>query len=556
MQSILKILYWTLFFDLSLNKNLSMKKYLFSGVTALLFSLMIPAQNLQAQDGGSLTGDLMLNYNFFQRDSSIGAAGNQLYDNFLSGGEAWLGLRYSNYGYTGYIRMDVFNNSNLRNPTQAYSGFGIGAWNISKEYKGLTVTGGYIYDQIGAGNIFRAYEDRGLNIDNALEGLKLDYRLSDNVSIKGFTGQQKNIFDRYKPIITGLSSEGFWDLGKGVFITPGVGIVNRTLDKESMDFIVNNVNNMPDADKFIPKYNMYAFTAYNTMMAGDFTWYLEGSYKTNDQISDYIGDLIYRSGNVVFSTLSYARKGLSVTLTGKRTENFVMRTSPNQTQLEGIINYQPLVAPMRTQRVIARYSPASQDLSEMSFSGTIMATPNDEYDFNATYTHINTLDGQKLYREVWAEADIRKVENAHINVGLQYLQYNIAYYQFHPGEPMVNAITPFAEVTYRFSPKRSLIVETQYMHSKQDYGSWLYLGAELSFAPNWSFAVSDMYNIKPANPNNPDKHYYNIFTSYTKGANRFTLAYAKQVDGINCTGGVCRYEPAFSGLKLNITSTF
>ena len=76
-----------------------------------------------------------------------------------------------------------------------------------------------------------------------------------------------------------------------------------------------------------------------------------------------------------------------------------------------------------------------------------------------------------------------------------------------------------------------------------------------------------MYLINPNNNyDNPNytgvgfsqksNHYYNVFTSYTKGANRFSIAYVKQVDGINCSGGVCRYEPAFSGMKASITSSF
>jgi hypothetical protein len=71
-----------------------------------------------------------------------------------------------------------------------------------------------------------------------------------------------------------------------------------------------------------------------------------------------------------------------------------------------------------------------------------------------------------------------------------------------------------------------------------------------------------MYNVKPnpgadnLNYKNPGNHYYNFFMAHTRGANRFTLAYVKQVDGINCSGGVCRYEPAFSGVKATVTSSF
>lgn len=514
-------------------------------------------ERADAQGPGSFSGDLMLNGNFFQRDSAIGAAGNDLYDKFLSGGEGWLSLRYSNYGFTGFLRLDVFNNSNLQKPLEGMSGFGIGAWSISKEIKGLTITGGYVYDQIGSGIIFRAYEDRGLLIDNALCGLHLKYKFGDHIMLKGFTGQQKNVFDRYKPIIKGFNAEGDYALSKNVHINPGVGVLNRTLDNASYASVYNNVLALPPESQFTPRYNTYAFTAYNTLSAGDFTWYIEGAYKTHEAINDYNARLIDKPGNIVFSTLSYARKGIAVNVTAKRTENFVMRTSPGETAPNsGMVNWQPIVAQIRPQRLIARYTPASQDLSEQALNGNVLISPTDDYDFNLSYTHINTLDNIKLYREGYFEANIRSVQDFLIDVGVHYMEYNQDYYQFKPGVPIVKAITPFTEITYLFNSTNSLKLQAQYMNTKQDYGSWIFASLEYAIAPKWGFALSDMYNIDPAKEGSESRHYYNVFLSRTEGAHRISLAYVKQVDGINCTGGVCRYEPAFSGVKLMITSSF
>jgi hypothetical protein len=102
----------------------------------------------------------------------------------------------------------------------------------------------------------------------------------------------------------------------------------------------------------------------------------------------------------------------------------------------------------------------------------------------------------------------------------------------------------------------SLKIQAQYMNTKQDYGSWAFVALEYAIAPKWSFAISDMYNIDPAHAGSKKEHYYNMFISRTQGAHRISLAYVKQVEGINCTGGVCRYEPAFNGLKLSVTSSF
>jgi len=524
---------------------------------ALLFLLGIFSVKTYAQNAGTLSGDLMLNANFFKTDTSIGAGNNPLYDNYLSGGEAWLGVRYAYKGFTAYVRADAFHNSNLYNPTSAMSGFGLGAWSLSKEYHGLTATVGYIYDQIGSGILFRSYENRGLLIDNALVGLELKYNLTNNVTLKGFTGQQKNVanFGRYNPIIKGFNAEGDFNIGSNVHLLPGVGVLNRTLDQNSMDAVASAVNSQDVSTRFVPMYNTYAFTGYNTLTVGDFSWYLECAYKTHEAIVSATNLLVDKPGNVEFTTLGWARKGIAVNLTAKRTENFVMRTSPNELLIRGIINWQPIVARLRPQRLMARYTPASQDLSEQAYCADVLIAPNDDITLTLTGTYINTLNNVELYREGYIEADYRGLDKWIFNGGLQYMEYNQELYQVKPGVPIIKALTPFVEATYRITTKQSIRVEAEYMSTKQDYGSWAFLLLEYTLAPKFSFAVSDMYNIEPT-PGHQANHYYNIFAAYTQGPHRFTLAYVKQVDGINCTGGVCRYEPAFSGVKLGITSTF
>jgi len=296
------------------------------------------------------------------------------------------------------------------------------------------------------------------------------------------------------------------------------------------------------------------------LSAGGFNWYVEGAYKTHEAIVNTNGALTDKDGNVVFTTLGFAQKGIAVNLTGKRTENFVMRTSPNEILIRGLMNWQPIVARLRPQRLMARYTPASQDLSEQAANVDVLITPNDNFDLTTNFTYINTLNDVKLYREAYAEAEYRGFDKWIINGGVQYMEYNQAVYQVKPGVPIVQAITPFAEATYRINKKHSVRAEVEYMSTEQDYGSWAFALIEYNISPKLSFAVSDMYttDLKPNNPSGlkDPQHYYNIFAAYTKGPHRFTASYVRQPDGINCTGGVCRYEPAFSGLKLAVTTSF
>ncbi len=534
-----------------------MKKILLSLLAAVGIVQFAAAQ-------GTLSGDLQMNANFFQRDSSIGATTPSLYDHYMSSGEGWLTLRYNYKGFTAFARVDAFQNSNLKDPQsgETLTAFGIGAFSLSKEIQGLTITGGYIYDQIGSGILFRAYEDRGLLIDNALVGLHLKYRLTDNITLKAFTGQQKllvdgNVGGRYKPVIKGFNGEGDFNVGKKLHLSPGIGVLNRTLDENSFQIVKSNVESQPAGTTFIPRYNMYAFTGYNTLTYGDFTWYVEGAYKTHEAIKD--DNFLYdKDGNVVYTTVGYARKGIAINLTGKRTENFQMRTSPNEELLNGMLNWQPIVARLRPQRLIARYTPASQDLSEMAGGADVLISPKENLDITLNYTYINTLDNVKLYREAYGEVEYRSAEKWIVIAGAQMLYYNQLRYQLKHTD--VNAFTPFAEVTYRITPKKSIRIEAEYQHTEDDFGSWAYLLLEYNIAPHWSFTAADMYNVEPRDggvkTGSDGQHYPYLFVAYSKGPHRVTLAYVKQTAGINCSGGVCRYEPAFSGIRLGITSTF
>lgn len=554
-------------------------------IFSLSFSAILPVC-AQEETGGRIAGSLQLNANFFMRDSLIGAANTPQYDRQLFGGEAWLNLTYSNWGFDFGLRFDMFNNSNLLNPTGSYSGEGIGRWFIQKKINKLGIYGGYIYDQIGSGIIFRAFEERPLLIDNALFGLRLSYDLHPNWQVKAFTGRQKQQFDTYNAVIRGLSVEGFLaskDSTSSFSLAPGFGAVGRTLDDESMNSLVAALNTYPKEDAFIPKYNAFAFSAFNTLTAGPVSWYVEGAYKTPDAMNDpfgvivrdgqpIVGDkFIKKAGSVLYTSLSYAGGGWGITLEGKRTADFSFRTRPQEQLNRGLVNFLPPMARVNTYRLNSRYNAATQELGELAFQADIRYSPNRKLAFNFNASNITDLNDVLLYREFYLDAVFKKDRVWTLTAGIQHQNYNQERYEFKPGVPNVQTITPFAEFLYKFDRKTSIRVETQYMLTgmdesagfKQDYGDWLFGLVEFNIAPNWSFTASDMYNTGPGKNSpvndNGEKlklHYPRFDVFYTLRSNRLSLSYIKQVEGVVCTGGICRLEPAFSGVRFSVSSTF
>ncbi|MBL7816233.1 MAG: hypothetical protein JNL70_14535 [Saprospiraceae bacterium] len=532
----------------------------------LLFFLQnIDCQNATTTDAGVLSGNLQANGNFYMRDSAIGAANIPQYDRQLVGADSWLTLNYNRAGFDIGVRFDLFNNSQLLNPRESYSANGIGRFYLKKRIHDLTIYGGYIYDQIGSGIIYRSYEDRPLGVDNALVGLNLDYQLTDNIHVKAFSGRQKQQFSFYKSTINGFNTEGFFTV-KNVSLAPGLGLVHRTLDDETVNQVVSALATYTKADSIGAKYNTFAATFYNTLSVGKWTWYIETAFKTAEALFDPYapkvnrdgtkteGKFVNRSGTVLYTNIGYITEGVGITLEAKRTEGFTFRTTPFAVLNRGMLNFLPPMSRQNSYRLTTRYVPATQELGEQAVQLDIKLAPKDHLNLDLNVSNITTLDNVLLYREMYASCLFKK-EKTDLTIGLQLQTYNQRIYEVKPNVPNVQTLTPFMAFQKRLDDKKSLKLEAQYMHTQQDYGSWLYGSAELSIAPRWSFTVLDMWNVVPKKTTKA-LHYPSVSIAFSHESNRITVAYVKQVEGVVCTGGICRLEPAFSGVKVGVSSVF
>ena len=547
--------------------------------------LALCAAGFAQKNSSHITGNFQANGNFFfASDSVLGTAGIPQYDNQKFGAETWLALNYSHDGLDAGLRFDMFNNSNLLNPNASYSDVGIGRWFIHKQVNKFDVSGGYLYGQIGSGIIYRSYEERALMIDNALFGAEIGYRFNDNWKIRAFTGRQKQQFDLYGAILRGGVLEGFIkpDSSKNFTLAPGIGVVGRTYNAETIDDARFEVASYFRDEQIDLQYNTYAATFFNTMTAGNFAWYLEGAGKTNDVIFDPLsprsiligndldtvgGKLVNRMGYTVYSSVSYSQKGFGVTLEAKRTKDFSFRQNPNALGIQGAINFLPPMAKQNTYRLTARFAPATQELGEQSVQLDMRYKLNKKWSFSLNVSDIQFLDGTELYREITPEFTFKQKRKWQLIGGLQILKYNIFVYQGK--DAYVDALTPYGEFLYKFSPRRSVRIEAQYLATDDEFGSWVNGVVEVGLAPHWIIFASDMYKLKHGNLDpelSPEKakdkvkydgtHFPSLGVVYSQKSNRLSLAYVKQVEGINCAGGICRLEPAFHGVRLTLNSSF
>jgi hypothetical protein len=343
-----------------------------------------------------------------------------------------------------------------------------------------------------------------------------------------------------------------------------------------MNAIVEGVESLPPDERFVPAFNTYVFSAYNTLNIGRFNWYVEGAYKTREAI-DYGFGFKNVDGSCIYTTLAYTQKGLGVTASFKRTQDFQLISTPTPT-IEGfnanLLYFIPPTARQNSLRLPARYFANSLNQEELAWSVEGTASPTKKLTLNFSLSYIRNLmnnssfteregliadDGQIFFGELYFDANYRISKKAKIMAGLQVARYNEQVFIQEPVDTVV-AYTPFTEFVYKFDRKKSIKLEVQYQYTPKDYGQWIYALLEFNIAPNWSFSISDMWNFEPNNQrfdrSDEDYHYYSFFASYRHKAHRFSVTYVRQVAGIVCTGGVCRLEPAFNGARIGYTTSF
>src|ERR1035437_10231324 len=166
----------------------------------LLFSFRILfSQNTPS--AGEIHGNFSLDAQYYNPDSSIGAPpvpAKMLMQGFSN-------LMYTNGNFNAGIRYESYLNP-MQGFDPRYKGNGIPYRFASYKVNELEVTVGNFYEQFGSGMILRAYEEKGLGIDNSLDGFRLKY-VYHGIYLKGIVGTQRNYWGKGPGIVRGIDAE-------------------------------------------------------------------------------------------------------------------------------------------------------------------------------------------------------------------------------------------------------------------------------------------------------------------------------------------------------------
>ena len=586
-----------------------MKKYLPLLAAAVLTALPAAAQE---EDGGvSLKGSIQSDVLIPQEDQKIGTG------------------TYKDWGLTNtYVDLQLLNKyvsagarfEYLDHPLPGFEkdfqGWGIPHIYVTGRLKHAELTLGDYYEQFGSGFILRTYEERSLGIDNSLRGARLTLKPVKGVTLKALAGQQRVYWHNrsWDKDFTYLNGTDPWIYGadlelnvdqwfkrmdqNGSRLTLGVSAVTK---HERAEDIVN-LRPTGAQDEFgtdiLGAYKLNLPTDVGAIdvraqfQKGNYSLMAEYALKSQDPSFD--NGYIYRRGNALMLSGSYSKRGMSLLLQAKRSEDMAFRSERSRTGTAAFINHLPAFSQQQTYALAALYPYATQNaLGEWAFQGEFSYTFKRKTALGGKYgttvklnaSHIRGIDRQPLmaagqpvedlqgtkgyttkffrmghdtyYQDINVQLDKKVTKDFKLNLMYMHQRYNKTIVEGHGGT--INSHIAIAEGKYTINKKLTLRGEAQYLHTKQDQGDWWYGLLELSVLPHFMFTVSDMYNAKVPNTDETatsKQHFYMVSGCYTHGAHRLQLSYGKTRAGYNCTGGVCRYVPASKGLQVSYNFNF
>lgn len=536
-------------------------------------------QFVVAQEGGYFFGGLESNSQWLMDDDGINfvTPEDQLRSN------NYVQLNYSLGKFTAGIQYEAYLPSALLGYSPNYNGENkIATYYLNYKNETLDITGGYFYEQFGSGLILRSWEDRQLGINNALKGIRINFKACKDFDITGIYGQQRNGFDVSEGVIQGIDANfnvsSAFNI-ESVDIQMGASYVGRYQSRDTNEAIPSTVN---------------AYGGRLDFIWTDFYGGIEAITKDSDVIANE-GELVSNKlydGTALLMNLGYGKKGLGVSTTFRRLENFSFysdRLAEGNVYNQQVINYVPALTKQQDYLLTNIYVYNSQPrLIIESFdqrSGEVGTQTDIFYTFRkgttlggkygtklaVNFSYWAGLDaeynipnkwyeakfigsGPRLYRDLSIEVKKRWNKKFSSVLTFQDLIIDKGVSQGGPTgvQGNIKAKIGVLEGTYRFENGRSLRLVGQHLWSEQDRKNWAAGVLEYNFSSLLSVYIADSWNYGGEG----EIHYYNIGGSYSKGNARLGINYGRQRGGLLCIGGVCRFVPENTGLSANLVVSF
>lgn len=541
-------------------------------IITLLALASLLASNAQIRlGGGNLTGSLESNSIYYLDDAKLGNR------QMPFGSNDYIKLAYYNGRWSAGLQGDAYlpaltGYDDIRNVGGTNPVFALSQIFVSYRGNWFEVTAGDFFEQFGSGLAYRSFEDRQLGLNNATQGLRFVANPTEWLSVKAFTGRPRlAVVDYASSLVSGLDASvsiGSLLQWQDVALTVDGSYVNRyqPLDLPGSEYPFGG-------SIFDDSFNTTMVHLYSARTT--FNWNglsIKGEYVGKSQdIGEMSGSA--EKGYAALGEVAFTYGKFNIMAQSRILKNMGTRLSlydfPKENDfgytylpvMGNTLNYIPALTRQHTY-MLANLEPHqvnthNEYAAQMDAYYSIRHKTNRRnfwrFHLNAS-TAINTETNNLTWLDV--NVDVERQWNKNWKATFMY-----SLQQRHPnkgfGDMDVFTSNIFvADVTYKINTYNSLRAELQYLYSNDYEGDWMAALVEYNMAPSWSFFVSDMYNNQRIEVAKDKLHYYNVGASYTYDRLRVQLSYGRNRAGMICSGGVCRYTPAYTGFNLLLSASF
>jgi hypothetical protein len=531
-----------------------------------------------AQNGGSVSGNIESQYQYLLNDSVIAAVQPQ--EKSLVNTYAL--INYTNKGFKAGTRLELYAPRILGYPDR-FDGVGIGYRYVGYENDMLSVTVGNFYEQFGTGLIFRAYEDRNLGLDNAMDGLSLRIRPFKGIAIKAVYGKQRFSFEGGRVINAPGIIRGFdVELGlndwfpkleeKELSIRAGFSMVSKFQAANHPDYIL---------PQNVGSYGGRLDVTYKK-------FYVNAEYIIKEADPSLDNQYIFNYGKGLIINAGYSKKGFGVLLSAKHIDNMSFRSDREMVLNDGMVNFIPPLTKTHTYNLVAQLYPyVSQPLGEVAYQADVMynikkgtklggkygttisanfstAFGSGQFATDAnplsrvTYrTDLFSTNGNLYWRDI--NVEVKRKLNSKWSITASYfnlvLNNDVIKVAEAPG--IIKAHIGVVELLYKINDSHSIRAEFQalWTEEQRDRGHWYTALIEYTISPDWYFTAVFQHNY--GNPLENRRNLYPLIAAgKIWGATRLEARFGRVNAGMFCVGGVCRPVPASSGLTVVFSHSF
>jgi hypothetical protein len=512
-------------------------KYYSRGLLLIVVSILL-GQNVFAQTQ-------------FKLPSGLGFANQLEYsydvDKKLEIFENWLNLDFRKSIFSAGIRLDVFQpndpNPSISRGKDRYADisfkyFGV---KLGNAREGLNITVGNFYELFGRGMVLKSYEDRNIRIDNNLLGVKVEGSYA-KFKLTALTGMAENMSAERNDILhaADLEYRGFKPIKMGASFA----------------------SNQPKGDE--ARTHLAAVRIEPSIWNFDF--YGEYGIKQNEDIKENIfnGDESL-AGKAFYGSMNFYLTSFSFSGEYKFYDNYSFTSS------DGTIAYNtpPALRSDYSYMLLNRHPSALNPNNEKGFQVEASYSLSEHTNFTANYAETKTLSSRSLYQR------IRKIQtnsSSFLPIQTQLKQFfgqaqhkwtesltTIAAFGYSEElSGNTKSITPILENRIYLDDINSfkIVLEHQLTNnrttSEQYYDSVLLL--EYLRSPKLSIAlVTEMETREPEEGRIVRKIYSFVQVGYKFGQHMdVSILVGSRQAGNICIGGVCRFEPEFSGVELKM----